>query len=331
MKSPYFWSGSIDPQSREAAPLTRAMLTPLAWAYAAVTACRIRRTEPVVLGIPVICVGNLTVGGSGKTPVAAAIRDRLTTRGVRASTLSRGHGGTSAGPIKVDPTAHTARDVGDEPLMLALTGDAWISRDRPAGGRAMSKSGLDIIVLDDGHQNPTLKKDLSLVVIDTDDPVGNGYVVPKGPLREPVATGLARADAIVLTGSAETPSWLANPPIPVLRSRLQSRSPIPTRPIVAFAGIGRPEKFFGSLEKDNVDLKDTIGFPDHHPYSPKDIANLKALAAEHGAQLVTTEKDFVRLSQEERIGIYVIRVCAQFENELELDALLEPLLLRSSA
>ncbi|MEM7661838.1 MAG: tetraacyldisaccharide 4'-kinase [Pseudomonadota bacterium] len=322
MKPPHFWSGHLDPQSREAAPFTRTLLTPLAGIYAGVTARRIRNTAPTKLNIPVICVGNLTAGGSGKTPIVAAIRAKLSEQGIRAASLSRGYGGRLRGPTKVEVRQHDAADVGDEPLMLASTGEAWIARDRADGGEAMEAAGVDIVVMDDGHQNPSLAKDLSLVVIDSDDPMGNGYVIPKGPLREPVMAGLMRADGIVLTGCSETPDWLEDAPIPVLRSQLRRLTDVPDGPLIPFAGIGRPERFFSALSDDGADIQDTVSFPDHHMYSAKDLTFLKGLARDHSATLVTTEKDLVRLNASDQADITVIKVVADFEDDTGIDALL---------
>ena len=166
MKEPRFWSREVDPRSREGAPLTRLLFTPLAMLYARTTANRIARTDPWVAPIPVICVGNLTAGGSGKSPVVAALREKLSRDDLRVATLSRGYGGSNKGPHQVDPETDIATDVGDEPLMLAQTGEAWIGVDRVETARLMAASGVDLIIMDDGHQNPSLHKDLSLVVVD---------------------------------------------------------------------------------------------------------------------------------------------------------------------
>ncbi|MEM6410022.1 MAG: tetraacyldisaccharide 4'-kinase [Pseudomonadota bacterium] len=325
MKTPHFWSGQLDPQSREAAPVTRALLTPFAAIYAGVTARRLRSTTPTQLNVPVICIGNLTAGGSGKTPIAKDLRSRLTLRGQRAAILSRGYGGRLSGPVKVDPQTHTAKDVGDEPLMLARTGEAWIARDRADGGEAMEADGVDVVIMDDGHQNPSLQKDLSLLVIDSNDPVGNGHVIPKGPLREPVSAGLARANGIIVTGAAATPEWLMDAPIPVLRSKLARVSPIPDGPLIAFAGIASPNRFFDALESDGAHLVDTVGFDDHHPYSQQDLSFLHRLAAKHEAKLITTEKDIFRLSEADREGVEVVEVKTQFEDEDALNSILLPI------
>ncbi len=183
---------------------------------------------PVRVDIPVVCVGNLTVGGVGKTPVVEAIRGVLTAQGVRAATLSRGYGGGAKGVVRVQPGIHTSADVGDEPLMLAASGESWIGRDRVAAAHEMQADGVQVIVMDDGHQNPSLYKDLSLVVIDAAAPFGNGYLLPKGPLREPVRDGLARAGGVVLMGAGDVPDAVQQASVPVLRAVVARPGPCRT-------------------------------------------------------------------------------------------------------
>ncbi len=326
MKPPYFWKGGLDPKSREAAPLTRALLTPLAALYGFGVSRKIARARPHHAGLRVICVGNLTVGGVGKTPVVAALRAHLTAQGRRAASLSRGYGGSARGPLRVDATCHSAAAVGDEPLMLAAAGEAWIARARAAGGDAMAADGVEIAIMDDGHQNPSLARDLSLVVIDSHAPFGNGFLLPKGPLRERVGEGLARADAVILMGDCDVPDAVIRSGRPVLRAELRACAAPPGGPIIAFAGIGRPEKFFDSLRASGADLRETVSYGDHHVYSRGELAFLHKLAAAHGARLVTTEKDHVRLSSDARGGIAAWPVEAVFEDEAALQSLLEPVL-----
>lgn len=325
LRAPHFWSAGLDPQSRASAPMTRLLLTPFAAIYAGVTARRIAKTTPLKLAVPVICVGNLTSGGSGKTPIVEAIRARLIHRSVHAASLSRGYGGTLSGPVKVDANIHTARQVGDEPLMLSANGDSWISRDRRRGGWAMIAAGVKAIVMDDGHQNPSIAKDLSLIVIDSHAPFGNGYVLPKGPLREPPEVGLARADAVILMGAGPVPAIVKTSGVPALRADLVQAAQPPQGPLFAFAGIGRPERFFDHLRRSGADIRDQFGFPDHHTYTPRDLARLRTLAEVHGYRLVTTRKDYVRLSPDMRAGITPIDVRAVFADKDALDALLLPL------
>jgi tetraacyldisaccharide 4'-kinase len=331
VKAPSFWSAGLDPKSREAAPLTRALLTPLSWLYLWGLNRKLASAVPAHATIPVICIGNVTTGGAGKTPIAEAIRERITALGLRAATLSRGHGGKLAGPLKVDPARDTFRDVGDEPLLLAATGESWIGRDRPQAATAMSADGVQAILMDDGHQNPSLAKDFTFIVVDAGAPFGNGHVLPKGPLREPVAQGLARADAVILMGDGPVPPGVSASGKPVLRARLAATEAVPSGPLVAFAGIGRPQRFFDSLKEAGADLRDSIPFADHHPYSSDDLAFLRKLAAGDAARLVTTSKDHVRLPAPMRAETLVHPVKAVFEDPQALDALLAPIFKRSTA
>lgn len=323
MREPRFWSGDIDPRSREAAPLMRFLLTPAAWLYAEVTRRKIARATPLKVRPKIICVGNLTVGGVGKSPIVAALRTYFESRtDLRVATLSRGYKGKLDGPLQVDPGVHTAADVGDEPLMMAMHGESWVGKDRAASGQDMSNHGVDIIIMDDGHQNPGLHKDLSIIVVDAASGFGNGFVIPKGPLREPIAAGLARTDAVIVVGGGPIPIELNNCPVPLFRARIAPVTTPQPKPYVAFAGIGRPEKFFDTLIALNVDLRDAVPFPDHHVYSARDIDYLQRLAGDHGAALITTEKDFVRLTPEQRDGVVTLPIEVQFDREGDLDRLL---------
>ena len=326
MKAPYFWSAGLDPKSREAAPLTRLLLTPLAMLYTFGIRRKLARAKPETIPARIVCVGNLTVGGVGKTPVVEAIRRRGTEAGLRTASLSRGYGGKLEGPLKVDPAVHTAADVGDEPLMLAATGEAWIGRDRTATARAMATDGVQLIVMDDGHQNPSVEKNLALIVIDAAAPFGNGFVLPKGPLREPVADGLARAQGVILMGEGKEITAVQKSRLPVLRARLSPSGNVPEGPLVAFAGIGRPVKFFDALKEAGADLREGVPFGDHHAFTAGDLKFLHDLAASHGARLITTTKDHVRLPATERQSILVFPVEARFEDEAALAALLAPVL-----
>lgn len=313
--------------------LLRLLLTPPSWIWTWAAARRIARATPAEAGCPVICVGNLTLGGSGKTPVARELLRRLRARGVNAHGLSRGHGGRLAGPTRVDPARHTAADVGDEPLMLARDAPMWVASDRPAGARAAHEGGAQAIVLDDGHQNPSLKKALSLVVVDGETrggerPFGDFSVFPAGPMREPFEVGLARADAVVILLPADleapSPDLLALfESRPVLIARLEPAAPPPPGPQLGFAGVAKPWKVERSLKAAGCAVVDFAPFPDHAPYGESDLAFLTARAETLGAGLVTTEKDWVRLSPAWRSKITAWPVRARFEDEAALDVLLE--------
>jgi tetraacyldisaccharide 4'-kinase len=307
------------------APVGRFLLKPLAWAWASATARRIARTRPTDPGVPVVSIGNLTVGGSGKTPVAREVLRLLREAGVDAQGLSRGYGGRLEGPVRVDPKAHTADDVGDEPLMLAHDGAFWVSRDRAAGARVAAEAGARAVVLDDGHQNPTVKKTLSLVVVDGETrsgewPFGDGAVFPAGPMREPLAAGLARADAVILL----LPQGLetADPDLvamfgskPVLIARLEPAAPPPPGRQYGFAGVAKPWKVERSLKAAGCDLVGFSAFPDHAPYDPAALKYLAARAEAADAGLVTTEKDWVRLPPDHRERVRAWPVRARFEDE----------------
>ena len=322
MREPYFWRVT-DKRSRAAAPMTKLLMTPLSMLYRYAGQRRIRTTAPVDAGLPVVCIGNLTLGGAGKTPVTEVVRAHYAAKGLRAASLSRGYRGSLEGAHRVDPARHVASEVGDEPLMLCASGESWVSKDRPAGARAMKADGVQLIVMDDGHQNPTLKKTLSLVVIDASNPFGNGHVFPKGPLRERVADGLVRADGVVLMGEGDIPETLAGFSGPVLRARLVPLAPLPPGRYVAFAGIGRPARFFDALQKQpGIELVEGAPYPDHHMFTPHDLGFLMKLATERNARLVTTDKDHVRLPADLKAKVLRSSVRAQFEDPAALAALL---------
>jgi tetraacyldisaccharide 4'-kinase len=329
LPTPRWWYA----EDAAAGRLTRTLLTPAAWLWAAVTAVKIRLARPADTGAPVICVGNITLGGAGKSPVVRTIVMRLRARGVEAAGLSRGYGGKATGPLKVDPGRHAAAEVGDEPLMMAASVPFWVSRDRVAGVRAAVAAGAEAVVLDDGHQNPSLKKTLSLVVVDGETrggewPFGDGSVFPAGPMREPLKASLARADAVVLM----MPADVAAPdrrllalfePLPVLIARFEPDAPPPGGRQVGFAGIGKPWKLERALRAAGCTLVDFAPYPDHHPYSAADLAFLAGRAADLGAGLVTSEKDWVRLDPKWRAKVKAWAVTARFEDEAALDQLLD--------
>ncbi len=323
MREPHFWSVT-DKRARASAPVTKLLLTPVSMLYRWAGARRISQTTPADAGIPVVCIGNLTLGGTGKTPITQIVRDYYTSKGLRAASLSRGYRGSLEGAHRVDPAKHTAAEVGDEPLMLAASGETWISKDRPAGACAMKADGVQLVVMDDGHQNPTLKKKLSLLVVDSACPFGNGHVFPKGPLRERVSDGLARTDGVVLMGEGDIPEAFAKFSGPVLRARLVPLAPLSPGRYVAFAGIGKPARFFDALRKQaGVDLAEGAPYPDHHMFTPYDLNFLMKLAADHNAQLVTTDKDHVRLPDEMKAKVLRSSVRAEFEDPATLATLLE--------
>ncbi|UWQ18167.1 tetraacyldisaccharide 4'-kinase [Jannaschia sp. M317] len=317
MKAPGFWSRPPG--------LAAALLWPLSAVYAGATARRVAQPG-LRLEVPVICVGNLTAGGTGKTPTVIDLVNRLAARGVRAHVVSRGYGGSLTGPVQVDPQTHDAGQVGDEPLLLAAFAPTWVARDRAAGARAAVAAGAQAVVLDDGFQNPALIKDLSIVVVDAGAGFGNGRVIPAGPLREPVAAGLARADLVLTIGAPAQQSGLSLPDTPPrLRGRLEPLAtgmPWAGLPVFAFAGIGRPEKFFDTLRDLGVDLRGTVALADHQPLTPGLLKRLGDQAAQLSAQPVTTEKDAVRLPASLRGQVMTLPVRLQIEDAAPLDAAL---------
>lgn len=312
--------------------VVRTLAKPASWIWAAATARRIARADPVDPGVPVTSIGNMTVGGSGKTPVVREVLRLLRDADIDAHALSRGYGGRLEGPVRVDPATHDAADVGDEPLMLSGDAPTWIARDRPAGARAAVAAGARALVLDDAHQNPTLRKTLSLIVVDGETradewPFGDGGVFPSGPMREPLKAGLARADAVIVLLPDDLPQ--ADPgllamfgALPVFIARLAPVAPPPSGPQLGFAGIAKPWKVERALIAAGCELVDFAPFPDHAQFREETLTFLADRAAQFGAGLVTTEKDWVRLPVAWRERVAAWPVVARFEDQAGFDALL---------
>ena len=269
-------------------------------------------------GVPVICLGNLTVGGAGKTPAAIAVAQLLHAAHERPFFLSRGYGGQLAGPVRVNPAIHRAADVGDEPLLLARLAPTVVARDRVAGAKFAQFAGASVIVMDDGLQNPSLAKDLTIIVVDGRRGIGNGHIIPAGPLRAPLgiaARPRAGADRRRCRRTARRPSSTPRRRgLPIFHARLEpDRSVIAAigrRKVLAFAGIGDPEKFFATLTAAGIDVAERAGFPDHHRYTAAEARDLIARAQAENLMLVTTEKDLVRLSGEPQLEALAARSSA---------------------
>jgi tetraacyldisaccharide 4'-kinase len=285
-------------------------------------------------GVPVVCIGNPTVGGAGKTPLALAVARLLAAAGKQPAFLSRGYGGRLRGPVQVDLQLYRAAEVGDEPLLLASVAPAIVAGDRVAGAAAAVAVGAGIIVMDDGFQNPSLHKDFSVLVVDGRRGVGNGAVIPAGPLRAPLAVQLARADALVVVGGAGRAPWPAGilaPGIPVFRAKLMPDggciAALGAAPVLAFAGIGDPEKFFATLRDAGITVAATHGFSDHHRYTKAEAAALCEQADREGLVLVTTEKDVARMRGDDAVTqlvsqAHALPVTLVFEDTAAFKALL---------
>jgi tetraacyldisaccharide 4'-kinase len=320
MKSPDFWR-TDNAISRFLAPLGRV--------YGWVVARRLDKADQFRPAVPVICVGNIVAGGAGKTPVVIALARHLQAKGRKPHILTRGYGGSEVGPRAVDLDRHDSARVGDEALLLATEAPTWVARWRPDGAVAATAMGADLIVMDDGFQNGSIAKDLSLVVVDGAYGFGNGRPHPAGPCREPAAVGLERADAVVIVGEDErgVTDLARGLGLPVLFAKLvpdaQAAAGLMGVKVVAFAGIGRPEKFFETLKQAGARLVTTNAFPDHHAYDRKEIEDLAAEAQANEAILVTTAKDHVRLPSDLKARVRVLPVSLEWRQPELLAFLLD--------
>lgn len=327
MRAPDFW---------EKPPgLVCVLLAPASLAYRAAGRIRKAVAKPWRAPVPVICLGGLVVGGSGKTPATLALGRHLARLGVKAHAIAPGYKGSFARHTqarRVDPARHSAEEAGDEALLLAKELPTWVCSDRRESARAAAEAGAQVILLDDGFQDPWIEKDLALLVVDGAYGFGNRKILPAGPLREKVDAGLGRTDAVILVGENTSGVTVSIPDaIPLLRSKLvpgPEAEEVAGRDVVAFAGIGGPNKFFHTLEELGCRLRARLKFPDHHAYSEADLAKLFELSERYGAPLVTTEKDAVRLPPDVREKVKVVPVTLSLRDEDALDRLLAPLLPR---
>jgi tetraacyldisaccharide 4'-kinase len=306
------------------------LLLPVGAGWEAAGRLRHSLARPYRPPVPVVCVGNLVAGGSGKTPVVLALAAHLASRGIALHIVTRGYGGRLGGPVRVDPVRHDAAAVGDEALLLAARAPCWVARDRTDGVRAAVAAGAQMVVLDDGFQNPGIAKTLSFLVVDAAYGFGNGRVIPAGPLRESMTRGLSRADAVVLLGADAQPG----PPeklgfdgaLPVLRADLQpvAGERLAGERLLAFAGIGRPDKFFSTLRALGAELVGARPFPDHYPFRADEIDRLLCAAERAQARLITTAKDIVRVPVAIRAAIEVLEIEIRWRDPEALSDLIGP-------
>ena len=343
MRAFEFWDTSPDQPDWRAR-----LLQPLGMLYAQATAWRIAQKPGVRYGVPVICIGNLNAGGTGKTPTVIALVERLAARGITPHVVSRGYGGRLSGPLTVLPRQHSADQVGDEPLLLAAFCQVHVARDRGLGVDLAARAGAVVVLLDDGFQNPGVHKDLSIVVVNARKGFGNGLCLPAGPLREPVGAGLARADLVISIGSASDQScfrqnWAAvlSQPYADKNATFQRDSVLPVlcgvmtplqtgmdwsgERVMAFAGIGDPEKFFETLRALGADVVQQESLQDHQPLTPRLMRRLAQKAQQSGAQMVTTEKDAVRLPPGFRDQVLTLPVRLNLENWSVIDSAVDRL------
>lgn len=318
MKAPAFWFNPPDKPG-----LWPRVLHPLSILWRVLSDRRQRKGKHERVGVPVVCIGNINVGGTGKTPTVIKLQSIFNELGVTAHIISKGYGGSEEGPLRVDEALHTASDVGDEPLLLAAFGPCWIAKDRAAGAKAAIEAGAEVLILDDGMQNPDLAKDFTIMVVDAGVGFGNERLLPAGPLRQSVSDGLLVADMVLSIGPQDAQRSFVKSQgdlggVPHLKGTLE---PLETGMLwhdlraFAFAGIGRPKKFFDTLRATGANVVETRSFGDHETLSTTLLRRMEMEATSAGAQMVTTEKDAVRLPKDWRHKVITLPVRLQLDDE----------------
>ncbi|MEE6206777.1 MAG: tetraacyldisaccharide 4'-kinase [Alphaproteobacteria bacterium] len=308
MKTPKYWQSNS---------LLSKILTPIGWLYGLATQMRLKLKKAPKADIPVICIGNITAGGTGKTPVSVSVAKMLATDMYHPFFLTRGYGGKLQN-VMVNTKKHSAEDVGDEPLLLAQQAPVIVNANRYEGAKLAIQEGADIAIMDDGFQNPSLHKDLSFLVFDGSYGIGNGKIIPAGPLRETFENGIKRADALIILGK-DKHNLAERCKLPVFFGHTEAlQTTVNSGKVLAFAGIGHPQKFYHTLGQLGFDVAETIDFPDHHFYRKEELENILQKAKELNAEVYTTGKDFVKIPPSLQKYINVLEIAVVWDNPDEL-------------
>lgn len=300
MKTPTFWNNK---------GLASTLLLPISTIYGAITQLRIKFSKPYKCNTKVICIGNITAGGVGKTPIAIAMAEKYINEGKKVFFVTRGYKGKLKN-ILVDLNKHTPEETGDEARLLASTAPTIISPQRDIGAQMATSMGAEIIIMDDGFQNPSLYKDESWLVFDGNIGIGNGRIIPAGPLRETLKNGEKRAQHIIIMGKDNT-NLAQQCSLPIHYGHIEPQPfELTNKRVLAFAGIGHPQKFYKTLQENGYEVAKSIDFADHHQYTSKDIANIKELAKKEKLSIVTTEKDYIKLSNKDKKDIHCFKIRA---------------------
>ncbi|MCT4654701.1 MAG: tetraacyldisaccharide 4'-kinase [Cohaesibacter sp.] len=316
MKAPSFWKRR---------GLKAWLLYPISLIYGRISLSRMRKKAIYKARLPILCIGNLVAGGAGKTPTAMAIGKAAVDLGLKPLFLTRGYRGSMTGPVVVDLEKHTMADVGDEALLLAQTATTIVSQDRVKGAKLAETIGGHVLIMDDGFQNPFLFKDFNLVTIDAQQAIGNGFVMPAGPLRAPLLPQVRRADQFLVIGEGDSAPRLRQMAARLGKAsshayfRAEETSLLPGTRVLALCGIGRPEKFYATIENLELELVDKVEMPDHHAYSNSEAQMVLDKAKEQNLVIVTTAKDHVRLKGMEDAGAELAKAAKVIEISMGFD------------